>query len=60
MLNCNTNYIIEPVKWDNTINNREIIMNNNTGFYNEYILHNKVLNTILKTIFNICQEKFNQ
>jgi len=59
MLNCNTNYIIEPVKWDNTINYREIITNNNTCFYNEYIVHNKVLNTILKTIFNICQEKFN-
>ena len=60
MLNCNTNYIIEPTKWDNTINNKEININNNKYFYNEYIVHNKVLNTILKTIFNICHKKFNQ
>ena len=59
MLNCDTNYILEPTKWSNTINNREIIMNNNTIFYNEYIVHNKVLNTILKNIFNICYKKNN-
>ena len=60
MLNCDINYVVEPTIWDTTINNREIIIENNSKFYNEHIVHDKVLNLILKTILNICYEKNNQ
>ena len=58
MLNCDINYIIEPCNWKYINNTSEIIINNNIKFFNEYIIHNKVLNTILKTFFNICCKKF--
>jgi hypothetical protein len=58
MLNCDTNYIVEPINWDAAINNREIIIENNNKFYNEHVMYDKILNIILKNFFDICYERF--